>query len=157
MRRRGPAASAPVPGSAGQAPQRVQVGRSKDGVSPWGAPRRMHTVRQTDPAPPGSEGEHGQGLGRLAHNDDPCSPPKRGPRPRPLQCSCRLLRSRAVGVVFRRSLQRPYLCRGLHPLRGLVSGIAGNRITADFGGPRAELLAPASAPAAILATPKSTF
>ncbi|KAJ1091640.1 hypothetical protein NDU88_004757 [Pleurodeles waltl] len=97
--------------------QRFQVGRSVDGVSPQGAPHWMHMAHWPDPAPPGSEGEHGQGPGRLAYPDAPHSPPRRGPRPRPLQYSHLSLRSHVDGVIFRQSLQRPYLCGSLHPLR----------------------------------------
>ncbi|KAJ1151845.1 hypothetical protein NDU88_004624 [Pleurodeles waltl] len=120
--------------------QRIQVGCSMSGVSPRGAPRRIHKARRHDPAPSRSEGEYRQGPGGPACSDNLRLPLSRGPRPRPLQRLHRLHRSRAVSVIFRHGLQQSYMCRGLLPLHGLVSGIAGNRIMADFGGPRAELL-----------------
>ncbi|KAJ1162348.1 hypothetical protein NDU88_002816 [Pleurodeles waltl] len=108
-----------TPGSVGQASPAPEIsGRPQRGrrITP-GAQRRMHTAHRPDPAPPSSEGGHRQGLGRLAHTDAPHSPPKWGLRTRPLQCLRRSLQSCAVGVIFRQSLQRPYLCGGLHPLR----------------------------------------
>ncbi|KAJ1150642.1 hypothetical protein NDU88_003432 [Pleurodeles waltl] len=113
--------------------QRIQVGRSMSGVLPQGAPRRIHPARRHDPAPSRSEGEYRQGCGRPARSNNPRLPLSQGPRPRPLQRPHRLHRSRAGGVIFRQGLQRSYMCRGLLPLHGLASGIAGNRITA--GGP----------------------
>ncbi|KAJ1128715.1 hypothetical protein NDU88_007090 [Pleurodeles waltl] len=68
---------------------RIQVGRSVHGVSPRGAPCRMHTARRSDPSPPRSEGEYGQGPGRPAHSNNLRLPPSRGPQPRPLQRSRR--------------------------------------------------------------------
>ncbi|KAJ1132949.1 hypothetical protein NDU88_011250 [Pleurodeles waltl] len=133
--------------------RRIQVGHSSDGLSTRGAPCCVHTARGLDPAPPRGEDKRGQGPGGLAHSGSQRSPPNQGPWSRPLHRWHRSRRSCMVGVIFPRCLQRPYMCRGLLLLRALVSGITGIRITADFGGPRAELLVEASAPVAILATP----